>query len=270
MALFKHVQSKRIQAACGCHMGKKRKNNEDNFYFDGTCLNSDNTGMSEILTQETLLEEGKSGSCHYYAVFDGMGGGDYGEVASNIAAETAREFLSKEQNVNYCDITPTLQNMCQIMSRNIYEAGVNLGAVQMGSTVVSLFFYSGQVWVFNLGDSRCYRLRDNEMEQISLDHTDEADMKVFGITGRKPYLTQYLGVNPEEMRIEPHVKSYVLKKGDRFLLCSDGLTDMVSEQEICDILSEYEDLEICTGELMKAALDGGGRDNITVMVCQFD
>lgn len=269
MALFKFVQSKEIQAACGCHMGKKRKNNEDNFYFDGTYMDSDNTGMSEILTQEVLMEEGKAGIYHYYAVFDGMGGGDYGEFASNIAAETAKVFLENNQNVNSCDITPSLQNMCQMMNKNVFETGTNLGAVQMGSTVVSLFFYSGQVWVCNLGDSRCYRLREYEMEQISVDHTDEADMKAFGISGRKPYLTQYLGVNPEEMCIEPYVKSYVLKKGDRFLLCSDGLTDMVSEQEICDILSEYEDLEVCTEELIKAALDGGGKDNITVMVCQI-
>lgn len=268
MALIKSMQLKVIAASCGCHVGKKRKNNEDNFYFNGKYLDSDNMGLGEILTKKTSLLEDVLGNYQFYAVFDGMGGGDYGEIASNIAAKTVKDFLQNEENINPADITPSLSHMCQIMNKNVFRTEMNLGASQMGSTLVSLFFYAGQVWVCNIGDSRCYRLRDGQMEQISMDHTDEAEMKAFGIKGRKPYLTQFLGVDPEEILLEPHVKSYRLEEGDTFLLCSDGLTDMVTEQEICNMLDRYENTENCVCHLIDAALEAGGRDNITVIVCQ--
>lgn len=274
MAFFNPLQPvRRVQAACGCNTGKRRKNNEDNFYFDGKYLDSENGGLAEILVKEggrRSFLDGMLGESPYefYAVFDGMGGGDYGEVASNLAAITAEGCIKSGEKISLYDVSVSLQELCREMSRRIFQSGTNLGAAQMGSTITSLFFYAGQVWVCNVGDSRCYRLRNRKMEQLSVDHTDEEEMKIAGITGRKPYLTQYLGVDPSEMRIEPYVKRHELKRGDRFLLCSDGLTDMVSEQEICDMLAKYEDPEECTERLIQAALDGGGKDNITVIVYQ--
>ena len=269
--ILKSIQSKSkiMQAACGCHIGKKRGNNEDNFYFDGKFMDSDNTGLAEILTKQISRLEGILDGYHFYAVFDGMGGGSYGEIASNLSAAAAKRFFEDENNMNLCDITPSLTQLCQNMNADVFQTGQNLGAYQMGSTIVSLFFYAGQVWVCNLGDSRCYRLRRAKMKRLSVDHTDEADVKAHGITGRKPYLTQYLGIDPEEMRIEPHIKSYPVENGDRFLLCCDGLTDMVSEQEICNMLAKYGSPEDCVKYLMGAALENGGRDNITIIVCQI-
>ena len=91
-----------------------------------------------------------------------------------------------------------------------------------------------------------------------------------GITGRKPYLTQYLGIDPDEMMIEPYIKSYYLQEGDTFLICSDGVTDMVEEQEICRILAHNEDVGDCVDLLIQAALDGGGKDNITAIVVRME
>ena len=252
-----------LRAACGCHQGKKRNNNEDNLYFDGSYMNSDNHGLPSI--EKTVLSLDDDG---FFCVFDGMGGGDYGEVASYTASKTTKEFLETGTNINPCDITPSLTKMCEIVNQAVYEAGDKLGSSWMGSTLVGLYFHEGQAWVCNLGDSRCYFLRDGRMKQISEDHTDEEFMKENGITGRKPYLTQYLGIDPDEMTIVPSIKSYVLNRGDRFLICSDGVTDMVDDQTICNNLARYQDPDECVEALIQAALDGGGKDNITAIVLE--
>lgn len=250
-----------LRAACGCHQGKKRNNNEDNLYFDGSYMNSDNHGLPSI--EKTVLSLDDDG---FFCVFDGMGGGDYGEVASYTASKTTKEFLETGTNINPCDITPSLTKMCEVINQAVYEAGEKLGSSRMGSTLVGLYFHEGQAWVCNLGDSRCYLLRGGRMKQISEDHTDEEFMKENGITGRKPYLTQYLGIDPDEMTIVPSIKSYVLNRGDRFLICSDGVTDMVDDQTICNNLARYQDPDECVKALIQAALDGGGKDNITAIV----
>ncbi|MBS6194532.1 MAG: serine/threonine-protein phosphatase [Clostridiales bacterium] len=255
------VPGMRLQAACGCHQGKRRTNNEDNFYFDGSYMSSDNHGISEPEAKEISLNDDS-----FFCVFDGMGGGDFGEVASYTAAKTAKDFLDIKTNINPCDITPSMEKLCQTVNEAVVAAGQKLGSSQMGSTLVGLYFHERQAWVCNLGDSRCYLLRNGKMRRISEDHTDEEFMKENGITGRKPYLTQYLGIDPEEMEIVPSVRSYYLDKGDRFLICSDGVTDMVSEQQICHLLagSGYADERV--KQLIQAALDGGGKDNITAIV----
>lgn len=252
-----------LRAACGCHQGKKRNNNEDNLYFDGSYMNSDNHGLPSI--EKTVLSLDDDG---FFCVFDGMGGGDYGEVASYTASKTTKEFLETGTNINPCDITPSLTKMCEAVNQAVYEAGEKLGSSRMGSTLVGLYFHEGQVWVCNLGDSRCYFLRDGRMKQISEDHTDEEFMKENGITGRKPYLTQYLGIDPDEMTIVPSIKSYILNRGDRFLICSDGVTDMVDDQTIGNDLARYQNPEDCVKALIQGALDGGGKDNITAIVLE--
>lgn len=263
-----------IRAACGCNVGKHRSNNEDNFYFDGRCLDANNSGLGQTLVHDPagtpFLERhfGKMENvAEYYAVFDGMGGGDYGEVASNLAATTARELLRAEGTICPYDVSVSLVELTCEMSRRVFLASVDLGAGQMGSTAASLLFYGGYAWVCNVGDSRCYRLRADEFQRLSVDHTDENEMRACGVTGRKPRLTQYLGVDPDELRIEPYVHRHTARTGDRFLLCSDGLTDMVDEAQIADVLASQRDPAACVEQLIVAALDAGGADNVTVVAC---
>ena len=250
-----------LEAACGSDTGKRRKNNEDNFYFDGESMPANNAGTPSILTREVPERQ----SC-YFAVLDGMGGGDYGEIASSSAAEAIHGFLSQDGNVNPCDITPSLTALCRQANESVFRAGENLGAYQMGSTLVSFYFHQDQVWVCDLGDSRGYLMRDDMLIQLSVDHTDEAEMKANNITGRKPKLTQYLGIDPEVMTIVPYIRSRKVKPGDRFLLCSDGVTDMVEEDRIRQLLRQSETPHECVRRLIDAALEAGGRDNITAIV----
>ena len=254
-------------AACYSHKGKKRPNNEDNLFFEGFRMNSDNQGTDQVLSYDRKRLDHLTDKTVFYAAFDGMGGGDYGELASYTAADEAYRFFHGG-GVDAHDVTISLEHFCNIANQSVYSAGQNLGSRVMGTTIVGCYFYDGRVWICNVGDSRCYRLRNHSMEQLSLDHTDEKEMMINGITGRKPYLTQYLGIDPEEMHIEPYVQSHDLESGDRYLLCSDGLTDMVSLDEIQRILENSSNPKSLVQELTEAALVGGGKDNITVMVVQ--
>lgn len=261
---------KKINAAVGCNIGRHRENNEDNFYFRGKMLNPENRGLDQILTDKTDFPGSKEETWLFYGVFDGVGGGSYGELASAAAANTARKRIYEKGYFNFYDITPSLDKLFREMNLEVVHTAQNLGASQMGSTMVSLFFYGGYVWVSNLGDSPGFLLRDGNLQKLTRDHTDEAMMKANGITGRKPYLTQYLGVDPEQMRISPTITCHEPVIGDRFLLCSDGLTDMIPPDQIQKIMNSVRKASNCANELIKAALDAGGRDNITVIICDME
>lgn len=253
----------RLIAACGSNRGNRRPNNEDNFYFDGEILSAESLGTRSCYTLDKALND-----YNLLAVFDGMGGGDYGEVASNEAASTAAHFINSGE-INPADITPSLNNMCKEMNLRVFERGCDLGAYNMGTTIVSLFFYSGQFWVCNVGDSRAFALRQGTLVQLSKDHTDAHILKDQGITNRKPYLTQYLGINPEETEIVPYIKSFRFTSGDKFLICSDGVTDMVSENDIKNVLIGERSPERAVVRLIDLALNNGGKDNITAIVCEI-
>ena len=251
----------RLAFACGSHQGLRRGNNEDNFYFDGEYMSGDDHGVSDIIVKEISIED-----TGFFAIFDGMGVMDFGELASYTAAEKTKEFLEEESNMNPYDITPSLNNLCQFINEKVFQTGLSHGSEKVGTTLAGLYFYAGQVWVCNIGDSPVYLLRDEKMIQLSQEHTDAELVQAQGLN-RKPWLTQYLGVDPETLQIRPYIKSGALKYGDRFLICSDGLTDMVSEQRICNILAEERNPEIIVKTLIRKALQAGGNDNVTAIVC---
>lgn len=254
---------KHIQAACVSHLGNVRNNNEDNYYFDGSYLPSENNGSQGIVSSRFLQSVGSNKGL-FYAVFDGMGGGDYGEIASFKCAEETRLFFSDDKNINNYDITPTLQTLCSVLNGSVYREKTNLGVYQMGSTIVSVYLFAGRAWVCNVGDSRCfiYREKTKELKLLSVDHVEES------MQSSKPMLTQYIGIDPEEMRIEPSVFCFEPERSDKVLLCSDGLTDMVSEDDIRKVLQLNSPQDSVT-DLLGKALSAGGKDNITMIVIKF-
>lgn len=251
--------SYKIQAACGCHTGKRRTNNEDNFCFDGKYLELDNDGLENQISIEKRLK-----SSLHVAVFDGMGGENFGEVASYTAAremqQTSRKitdfFISEEKY---------LEKLTQRLNDAVVRTQKEMLTDKMGTTMVSLYFSGRQVYVCNVGDSRAYRLRDGEFVQLSADHVEKRP----GREQRKAPLTQYLGFGSEDIMLKPHIARYELKKDDMYILCSDGLTDMLTEFEISDIMLDCENVEACVKTLLQAALEHGGRDNTTVIVCKL-
>lgn len=245
-----------LEAACGCDRGKLRSNNEDNFFFDGRCLEAENAGLKNIVSMEEPL---KSGMC--LAVFDGMGGENYGEQAAFAAARQMQRSTKSVADF-FVSENQYLQRLTAQLNEAVVSQAKQLQTTQMGTTMVCLYFSGRMVYVCNVGDSRAYRLRGGEFMQLSRDHLDERP-------GHKPLLTQHLGIDPEEMLIEPYIAKGELKRGDRYLLCSDGLTDMLTNFEISDIMMQSDDAEECVSRLIETALAHGGKDNITAIVCRI-
>ncbi len=248
-----------IQAACGCNTGKVRKNNEDNFFFDGKCLEENNEGLKRPVWIEDAL---KNGFC--VAVFDGMGGENFGELASYAAA---RQMQATERSLSDFLIPEKkyLERLTQQLNEAVVETQRQMCTDKMGSTMVCLYFSGRYVYVCNVGDSRAYRLRDGEFLQLSQDHIEKRP----GREGKKAALTQHLGFGSDEIEIEPYIAKGELKRGDIYLLCSDGLSDMLTNFEITDIMLKSEDAEDCVQKLIDSALEHGGRDNITAIVCKL-
>ena len=249
-----------VKAACCCQVGKIRKNNEDNFYFDGKCLEIENDGLKNPAIVETPV---KRGLC--YAIFDGMGGENYGEIASYAAARqmqlterTLGDYLIPERKY--------LTRLSMSLNEAVLQAKREQCTDRMGTTMVALYFSGRNVYVCNVGDSRAYRLRQGEFLQLSEDHIEHFP----GWERRKAPLTQHLGIDPEDMLIEPYIAKGDLRKGDVYLLCSDGLTDMLTNVEISCIMDSAASVDECASRLVDAALEKGGRDNVTVIVCKID
>ena len=245
------------EAACICDMGRVRQNNEDNFFFNGQYMIRENTGLPGNLAF-TYREDPS-----VFAVFDGMGGHDDGQIASYLCSA----FMKKNASVLQCRpgneklFTEFIRKMNQVVSREAEKNGSN-----MGSTAAIAVFSDESLTITNVGDSRIYRLRDGKLEQLSLDHLEE--LPADG-SRHKARLTQCIGIPEEEMAIIPYINSFSVREGDIYLLCSDGLTDMLTDPEISMLLSRSPDLTEKAESLRKAAMQRGGKDNTTVVLVQI-
>ncbi|MBR6321786.1 MAG: serine/threonine-protein phosphatase [Lachnospiraceae bacterium] len=248
-----------LEAACLCLTGKVRKTNEDNFFFDGRCLQENNEGLKHPVVMEQKLRQEVC-----MAVFDGMGGMNYGEAASFAAAWCLQDSVRKLKDF-FIPERKFLIDRCMEMNDAVLKKKEEFCTDYMGTTIAALYFTSGNVYVCNVGDSRAYRLREGEFMQISKDHVETQRPGSAG----KPSLTQHLGISPDEFLIEPYIAKGELQHGDCYLLCSDGLTDMLTNIEIDGIMTQSGTAEECAERLADAALTKGGKDNITVIVCRI-
>lgn len=244
-----------IEACCLCDIGRKRKNNEDNFYFDGISLPQSNDGLESILNLTKSSEDGVM-----FAVFDGMGGECNGEIASYVASELMH--LRPENNQS---ITDFFEEQIQILNEAVCAKREELLCGRMGSTVVECYIKDDNLTLCNLGDSRGYRFRDDQLFQLSMDHNEDLLFEN-KVSNRKPALTQHLGIMPDEFELVSHVITSELKPFDIYLLCSDGVTDMLSDFEIRRIFREFSGIEVIANKLMENALNNGGIDNTTMIL----
>jgi protein phosphatase len=231
-------------AAAATDRGRKRPSNEDAFGFS--------------------VEHG------VFVVCDGMGGAAAGEIASSLAVD---EVLGRLTNR---DVTaePQLAVEQAIFAANeaiFARSERNLSLSGMGTTLVGLLAEDNHVWVMNVGDSRCYRLRGRQLEQITLDHSlVEEQVRMGRMTPEEALrsslrnvITRALGT---QSRVSPDIFALEAEPGDLFLLCSDGLTRELSDAHIQSLLDVNGALdELCAG-LVNAAKKAGGHDNITCLL----
>ena len=252
-----------LHAAVRTHVGKIRDNNEDNFYLQGTIR--EDVARQEMSYACTALD-----TRFLAAVADGMGGETAGELASLLAVQALRpSIMDRAEDTARQSVTEANRAICDEIEKN--------GGRRMGSTLAAFYIDEGKILCCNIGDSRCYRLREGKLELLSTDHNKAGRMVEMGVltpeqAARHPSrheLTQHLGIFEEEMIIEPaFCGPEALQPGDIFLLCSDGLTDMVTEADITACLLMESSPEEKADKLVSMALEGGGKDNVTVLVVQ--
>lgn len=242
--------------------GLVRIENQDNLYINGVYRN-------DITDNSVFQYANKSTVGGLYAVADGMGGEKHGELAALLAVKQLKEIVISDcqfqltqylmsQNVVICDL---------IMQNN---------KIRIGSTFVGLLICSERASIINIGDSRAYLYRDGILKQLSRDHTQVQQMIDMGLVSvadarahpARHKLSQHLGIFPAEMVIEPYSIEIEIEEDDIFLLCSDGLTDMVDDLTISKILSTTAGEQEKAEMLFETALRNGGKDNITIVLIQ--
>jgi PPM family protein phosphatase len=240
--------------ACGAtDRGMVREHNEDNYFID---------------------EDFK-----LFIVADGVGGHQGGQKASEIAV-TILPLLLKEATGTVGsmeqELKQAIDTSVRTLSHKIFEKSMEIDDLRgMGSTLVCCLIRKGKAFVSNMGDSRGYLVREGKIERITEDHSMVQSMVKMGQideeqAGKHPLrhvITRYVGM---EGNFGPDVFIFDLREGDRILLCSDGLTDMLPEQRIEKMVAEEKNMKALPQKLIDRANDAGGRDNVTVLVIEYN
>jgi PPM family protein phosphatase len=210
-----------------------------------------------------------------FLVADGMGGHAAGEVASQIAASTVEEVVALNSGPEWKP-EDVLRHAAAEANSRIYEAArIKREFAGMGSTLTILSFRDNHYYIAHVGDSRAYLLRDGVLDQLTRDHSLVWHLLESGVL-RKDELSSHPQKNLITRSIGPHPSVEIdlergeAREGDVFLLCSDGLTDVVSDEDICRILSDAGKPSQDIGDtLVNTANQHGGPDNVTVVVVRL-
>ena len=254
-----------LSVAATTDVGVVRANNEDNFYCNGV--------FREDITEKRLSYHDTVKvvkTPRIFSVMDGMGGLKAGEIASLVAAKELARLCSADPS---CDMLAFLMKM----NERVCKAGRDRSA-RIGSTAVMACVGPDGVQFANIGDSRGFLLHGGELVRRSVDHSERGSLERMreglgyddGLGGGLPGnmhdgLTQYLGIEADELIIEPEIgEEEPFEVGDVILLSSDGLTGVVEEEIIREELMKGDDLRIMADRLIGLAIEHGSSDNITV------
>jgi PPM family protein phosphatase len=246
-----------IDASARTDLGRVRKNNEDAFRI------------------EPELD--------LYVLSDGMGGQAHGEVASAMAIETIVDHCRESRNdpdmtlfgssrPDLCDRSNRLMSAVRMANRRIFDAATRNAAQEgMGATIVAVWLDDRRMSLAHVGDSRVYLLRGGSLEQLTADHSLVAEHVRRGtMTPQEAETSQLQNILVRALgtqdQVEVDADEQMLLEGDAILLCSDGLTHMVSDPEIASVLSTTESARAAADRLVELANQNGGQDNITVIV----
>ena len=240
-------------------------------------------GMVRSHNEDSIASDREKG---LVVLADGMGGYNAGEVASGMATTVLvtelQQLLEKRgpSEIDGQDGQAVVQRLLreQIAKANtsIYQASQSQPQYAgMGTTLVVALFYDNKMTVAHIGDSRLYRLRADEFTQVTKDHSllqEQIDSGMITpqqakLSQNKNLVTRALGIDP---MVEPEIHEYETQPGDIYLLCSDGLCDMVSDEDIDMVLQTLgANLKLCVQQLIQMANDNGGRDNVSVILVRI-
>ena len=240
------------------------------------------TGRVREHNEDTIATDADVG---LLVLADGMGGYNAGEVASGIAVKTitnlVREGLGREdldsvdRNTGLSRASIVLRDAITRANKIIYQTARSQAECEgMGTTVVAALFYDNRISIAHVGDSRLYRQRGSQIAQVTMDHSLLQELVDRGFyspeeaqrAANKNYVTRALGV---EAQVEVEVQEHPVDKGDIFILCSDGLSDMVEDEDIRLTISTFgANLDTVAKQLIQLANENGGRDNVSVVLAQ--
>lgn len=226
-------------------IGCVRKNNEDMAYVDSRFIRDGAIKGIADFSKEVIA----------FAIADGMGGYEGGEVASEIVCRSFHAFIDKLKTTDTPQLLAELKKWAIDANRLVNEsAALRPELSEMGTTFVALLFARKKMWLINIGDSRCYRMRGGILKQLSTDHSE------INRTGNSDtpsnLIYNYMGNRPEDFFSD--VTEYIPLAGDTYLLCSDGLSDMMADEEIEKNANAVE-------QLVNLAKEAGGNDNISII-----
>jgi PPM family protein phosphatase len=246
------------------------------------CVGLTDTGRVREHNEDTIAWDGNLG---LMVLADGMGGYNAGEVASGIAVKTivnlVREAIEREDLTNP-DKEAGLSRPAIILRDAIVRANKIIfqtartqpNCEGMGTTVVGCIFHDNRITIAHVGDSRLYRLRGEGFEQVTLDHSLLQELVDRGFyspeeaqrAANKNYVTRALGV---EQTVDVEIQEHPAQKGDIYVLCSDGLSDMVEDDDIQLTINTFgANLDTVAKQLVQLGNDNGGKDNISVLLAQ--
>lgn len=269
----------RVEIAGRTHPGKVRPNNEDNFLairrYRGRAI------VATSLPRELL--ETADDEAYAFAVADGMGGKKFGEIASLLAMRTGFELggaeikwpmkMNEREASELRQKAETLYGLInEALRAEVRESPVLAG---MGTTLTIAYSTGPELFVAHAGDSRAYLYRGGVLKRLTRDHNLAQHLIDAGAAepGSREalrvghVLTSYLGGPDESLAID--VDHERLAEGDRLLLCTDGLTDMVGDDEIARVLADQPVADGACQLLIERALEHGGKDNVTVLVARY-
>lgn len=246
------------------------------------CVGLTDTGKVREHNEDTIAVDPDIG---LLVLADGMGGYNAGEVASGIAVKTIVNLVKEQverEDLNVQDreaglSRPTiiLRDAIQRANKIIYQTARTQPQCEgMGTTVVAALFFDNKITIAHVGDSRLYRQRagGDKLEQVTLDHSLLQELVDRGFysaeeaqrAANKNYVTRALGVEPN---VEVEIQEVPVNKGEVFILCSDGLSDMVEDEDIHLTINTFSaNLDTVAKQLIQLANDNGGRDNVSVVM----
>ncbi len=255
-----------IRAAAESNVGNARGNNEDNVYFNGDYITPRN------INRPFAIKTGEYTDVNIFAVFDGMGRNNTGSFASLVAA-TKLDALADRISFDP-DVTPddAVLEYMQETNELIRDQRRETGGVRTASTMALLIIEHGNAHIYNVGDSRVYLYRDKQLVKLTRDHVAVEGQKSVALTEdgiRHGRITKFLGMNSREGKMEPYrAKPFRVKKGDKFLVCSDGVTDQLDEDEITVCLAKRKDPFGHTNEIMALSMSDDSDDNVSAIVVE--
>lgn len=255
-----------VSAAAVSHVGCVRTNNEDNFFIEGSYMPLKDMDAGDFVTTSHRA------AFHLFAVCDGMGGLNGGEFASFTAAEAIRQLYTGSKAGPWRE---RLHGFVREASQKVLDDGKKRQVKSSGSTLALLLLDGGAAHVSNVGDSRVYMLRLGKLVQISNDHTAVFQQMQRGEITREQMrlhpkgnaIYQYLGMPSHKIADDyGYYRACSLCNGDRFLICSDGISDLLPHEQIEAIVASHAQPEDVAQELVMRANEMGGKDNMTCIV----